>query len=34
MKTGHQIVFVPEQEPNATEPWKQRLRVILLPAGM
>jgi hypothetical protein len=34
MRNGNNLLYVPEQEPNATEPWKQRLRVILLPSGL
>jgi hypothetical protein len=34
LKDGYNVLYVPEQEPNATEPWKQRLRVILLPTKL
>jgi DNA-binding beta-propeller fold protein YncE len=31
---GYNILYVPEQEPNSSDPWKQRLRVVLLPSGL
>jgi DNA-binding beta-propeller fold protein YncE len=34
LPNGYNILYVPEQEPNASEPWKQRLRVVLLPNGI
>ena len=32
LKNGQNLLYIPEQEPTATEPWKQRLRVVLLPS--
>jgi hypothetical protein len=29
---GYNLLYIPEQEPNAPDPWKQRLRVIVLPS--
>jgi DNA-binding beta-propeller fold protein YncE len=34
LPNGYNVLYVPEQEPNASEPWKQRLRVVLLPTGI
>jgi hypothetical protein len=34
LPNGYNILYVPEQEPNSSEPWKQRLRVVLLPTGI
>ena len=31
---GYNVLYVPEQEPNSVEQWKQRLRVVVLPKGM
>jgi len=31
---GFNILYVPEQEPNSEEPWKQRLRVVMLPKAL
>jgi DNA-binding beta-propeller fold protein YncE len=31
---GYNVLFVPEQEPNSVESWKQRLRVVLLPKAL
>ena len=29
---SYNLLYIPEQEPNAPDPWKQRLRVIVLPS--
>jgi hypothetical protein len=34
LPNGQNILYVPEEEPNANQEWKQRLRVILLPSGL
>jgi DNA-binding beta-propeller fold protein YncE len=34
LRNGYNILYVPEQEPNSSDPWKQRLRVVLLPSGI
>ncbi|HEY7118411.1 MAG TPA: hypothetical protein VH475_17615, partial [Tepidisphaeraceae bacterium] len=34
LQNGNNILYVPEQEPNSLEKWKQRIRVILLPLSM
>jgi hypothetical protein len=31
---NYNVLYVPEQEPSAPEPWKQRVRVILLPSNL
>lgn len=31
---GFNLLYVPEQEPNSTESWKQRLRVVMLPKAL
>jgi hypothetical protein len=31
---GFNVLYVPEQEPNSVESWKQRLRVVLLPKAL
>jgi hypothetical protein len=34
LSNGNNILYIPEQEPEAKEPWKQRLRVVLLPSRL
>jgi hypothetical protein len=34
LDNGHNILYVPEQEAHAKQPWKQRLRVLLLPSRL
>jgi hypothetical protein len=34
LANGYNILYLPEQEPGSELPWKQRLRVILLPSGI
>jgi DNA-binding beta-propeller fold protein YncE len=34
LSNGYNILYIPEQEPDAKEPWKQRLRVVLLPSRL
>jgi len=34
LPNGQNILYVPEEEPNANQEWKQRIRVILLPWGL
>jgi hypothetical protein len=34
LANGNNVLYVPEQEPDAKGPWKQRLRVVLLPSRL